>query len=277
MNALMSIKSIKIGKVGYVGQSYDRHIYFAGDCMTRLSFKRHRVLGLDVHVFKIRHHTEHRHSADAFDNSASFVKKTHIAAKFIDYNTFDALAVIGTLKHHGAVDARKHPATVYVGHKYHGSAGISGHRHVDKVAVAKIKLRDTSGSFHNNRIITLSQTVISGMYLGAQLFATLAAEVLICVTVADRTSVKDYLRRSLARWLKQQRIHIGTALHSGRLGLNRLSTAYLQTVGRGIGVQSHILGLERGGRITVLPEYTAQSGGNNTLADITARTGQHDW
>ena len=70
------------------------------------------------------------------------------------------------------------------------------------------------------------------MYLGAQLFATLAAEVLICVTVADRTSVKDYLRRSLARWLKQQRIHIGTALHSGRLGLNRLSTAYLQTVGR---------------------------------------------
>ena len=66
------------------------------------------------------------------------------------------------------------------------------------------------------------------------------------------------------------------ARYAGGFGLYGLSTPYLQIVDGGKRVEGHVLCLEGGGRITVLPEYAAECGGDDTLAYIASRSGKHD-
>ena len=60
------------------------------------------------------------------------------------------------------------------------------------------------------------------------------------------------------------------------LGLDRLGAADFQPLRRGIGVQGHVLGLEGRGTVAVLLENAAKGRRDDTLADVTARTGKHD-
>ena len=76
--------------------------------------------------------------------------------------------------------------------------------------------------------------------------------------------------------LEQNGVHVGMACYAGRLGLYGLGTAYLQSLGRYIGVECHVLGLEGGWVIAVLEENAAESGGKNTFTYIAARAGKHD-
>ncbi len=59
--------------------------------------------------------------------------------------------------------------------------------------------------------------------------------------------MQHHLRGVVALRLEQQRVHVGVARNAGGLGLNGLGTAYLQAIGRGIGVECHVLCLEWGG------------------------------
>ena len=61
-----------------------------------------------------------------------------------------------------------------------------------------------------------------------------------------------------------------------RFSLYRLCTANLQSLGRGIAVQRHILCLEGGRVVAVLLKNATQGGGDDAFADITARSYEHD-
>ena len=75
---------------------------------------------------------------------------------------------------------------------------------------------------------------------------------------------------------QQQGIHVGMARNTGSFSLYGLSTSYLQSFGGSVRIKRHVLCLERSRTITVLLEYTAKSGSDNTLAYIATRTGKHD-
>ena len=64
--------------------------------------------------------------------------------------------------------------------------------------------------------------------------------------------------------------------NAGCLGLHGLCTTYLQALGGGVGVEGHVLCLEGCRLVAVLEEDTAEGRCQDALANIAARTGQHD-
>ena len=66
------------------------------------------------------------------------------------------------------------------------------------------------------------------------------------------------------------------ARHASRFGLHRLRTPQLETVGGYEGVQRHVLRLEGRGMVAVLEKDAAERGGDHALADVAARTREHD-
>ena len=61
------------------------------------------------------------------------------------------------------------------------------------------------------------------------------------------------------------------------LGLNSLGATDFKAFGRSVGVQRHILGLERGWTVAILLENAAKGSGNDALSHIAARSGKHHW
>ena len=61
-----------------------------------------------------------------------------------------------------------------------------------------------------------------------------------------------------------------------RLGLHGLGSSYLQPLGRGIGVECHILSFERSRLVAVLTEDTTKGSGEDALAYIAPRADEHD-
>ncbi len=79
----------------------------------------------------------------------------------------------------------------------------------------------------------------------------------------------------MSRWFQEYGIHVGMARYASGLRLHRLRASYLESVGRGVGIQGHILGLERSRIVTVLTEYSAETGCDKAFAHVTAGSGQH--
>ena len=63
--------------------------------------------------------------------------------------------------------------------------------------------------------------------------------------------------------------------HAGSLGLYGLGSSYLKSVLGGKGVESHVLGLERGRRVSVLQENPAKSCGYDAFANVASGSGKH--
>ena len=59
-------------------------------------------------------------------------------------------------------------------------------------------------------------------------------------------------------------------------GLDGLSTTNFQSFRSSVGIECHILCLERCGLIAVLLEDAAEGGSNDALSHITARPGKHN-
>ena len=114
------------------------------------------------------------------------------------------------------------------------------------------------------------------MHLTLQFSAAFASEVGRGVLVARRTTVQDDLRGAVARRLEQERIHVRMAGHASGFGLHRLRAAQLETVGGDEGVQRHVLRLEGRGMVAILEEDATERGGDHALADVAARTREHD-
>ena len=114
------------------------------------------------------------------------------------------------------------------------------------------------------------------MHLTLQYGAAFASEVGRGVLVARRTTVQDDLRGAVARRLEQERIHVRMAGYASGFGLHSLRTPQLKAVGSYEGVQRHVLRLEGRGMVAVLEKDAAERGGDHALADVAARTREHD-
>jgi hypothetical protein len=75
--------------------------------------------------------------------------------------------------------------------------------------------------------------------------------------------------------LQEQGIHIRLTGDASSLSLHSLGATYLQPIGRGIGVEGHVLRLERGRLIAVLQKDSAKRSSENALTYIAARTHEH--
>ena len=102
-----------------------------------------------------------------------------------------------------------------------------------------------------------------------------APPIVVGILIAHRPSVQDNLRGMVALRLQKQGVHVRMAGNACGLRLYGLRTSYLQSVGRGITVQRHILRLEGCWVIAILTEDTAKSSSNDALSHIAARPCKH--
>ena len=75
--------------------------------------------------------------------------------------------------------------------------------------------------------------------------------------------------------MNKQTLLLAALTLAASLGLHGLRTAYLESVRRYKRVERHVLRLERGGTVSVLPEYPAEACCKNALAYVAACTGEH--
>ena len=120
------------------------------------------------------------------------------------------------------------------------------------------------------------QAVVGGVNGLAEFLAAFFPEIVVGVAVADGPAVEHDLGGMVALGLEQQGVHVGVAGDAGGFGLDGLCPADFQPFRGGEGVEGHVLGLERGGRIAVLPENAAEGRGDDALADVAAGAGEHD-
>ena len=76
--------------------------------------------------------------------------------------------------------------------------------------------------------------------------------------------------------LQQYRIHVRMTRHTSSLCLHSLGPANLKSIRSGIGVERHVLRLERSRMIAILTEYATEGSGYDALTHIAACTNKHD-
>ena len=167
------------------------------------------------------------------------------------------------------------PAAVDVGNEYHVGSCIHSHRHVHEVSLAQVYFRYAACALHDNRIVAAVESVECGVHLVAQHVAPLGVEVAVGVAVAYWPSVEHHLTRLVCLRFQQQRVHVRMRTESCRLGLHGLRPSYLQSVGRGIRVERHVLRLKWCRTVSVLFEYAAETGRHHALADVAACSCEH--
>ena len=277
MHARVALQGVEVGEIADVTQQHHRHVHLAPFRGRRLALQRHRILLLYVDVGEYRHHSQHWYTAQLLQHPAPIFKQPQIASELIDYYAFHHGAILRREQHQRAVDAGENPAAVYVAHQYDVGPGMARHGDVHQVAVAQVYLRKAPGPLQNYWVETAAQPVVSGEHRLPQLLATLLAEVVVGVAVADGLAVQHHLRGVVTLGLEQQRIHVGVRFQSRGLRLHRLRPSNFQPIRRRKRVKRHVLRLERGGGVAVLFEYTAQGRGKHAFAHVAARAGKHHW
>ena len=273
--ATVLFQHVEIGEVAQVAEHHDGDVHLTFMGFHTLPLQRNAVFFLDVDILEIGQHPQNGHAADTFQLAASFVEEAAVAPELIDNDALDALAVFRLLQHDGAKDGGKDAAAVDVCHENDISPCIAGHRHIHDIHVAEVDFGNTACTLHHDRMETGSQTVEGFMDSLPQDFAPFTAEILRGMLVADGAAVENHLRSVVAVGFQQQGVHIGMAGNACSFCLNGLCAAYLQSFGRGITVQGHILRLEGSWLVAVLQENAAEGRGYQALAYIAARSGKH--
>ena len=276
MDAWVTLQRVKVGVIRQVTQHDNGHIDLATLGLHRLLSQRHTVLLLDIDILVVWDDTQHGNSADVLQHFAAFVKQAHIAAKLVDDNALDKLSVLESLQGDTAINRSEYPTPVNVAHQDDIGMGMTGHGQVHQVGVPQVDLRNAASSLHHDGIVTCCQALKGIAHLTAVIDVRRASSpVIIGILVADGLAVQDDLRSVVALGLQQQRVHIGVARDSSGLGLNGLGAPDFKAFGRRIGVQRHVLGLERCRAVTVLLEDAAQGCRDNALAHVATCPSQH--
>ena len=275
VDARVVLQRVEVGEVGHVAQQDDGHVQPSAACGGGLEGELHAVLLLDVDVAEVGDDTEHGHAADVFEQSAAVVEEAQVAAELVDDDALDEPAVLLGLQGDAAIGRGEDAAAVDVGHEQHVGSGMPGHGQVDKVGVAQVQFGHAARALHDDGIILRGQPVEGAAHGLPQLFAALAAEVLPGRAVAHGPAVEHDLRRAVRLRFEQHGVHVRRAGHARRLGLHGLRPTNLQSVGRGVRVERHVLRLERCRAVAVLTEDAAQGGRDDALAHVAARAGEH--
>ena len=100
--------------------------------------------------------------------------------------------------------------------------------------------------------------------------------VVIGIFVTDGLTIQHHLRGMVGVGFQEQRIHVRMTGDACCFGLYGLGATNLQPLRSGIGIECHILSLERCRTIAVLLKDTTQGGGDDALANIAACSYEHD-
>ena len=258
-------------------QQNHSHIQPAFHRLDMLLLQVHRVFLLDINPPVIRDNPQYRHTTNLFHLLYTRLEQTNIPTKLIDNNPLDTSLILRTLQGNRAISTGKHTTAVNIRHQNHIRPGMTRHRHIHQITVVQIHFRDTASTFHHNRVIASSQTVVRRIHFGTQFIVSLLSEIIVRTAVTYRTPVQYYLRPLVGSRFQQQRIHIRMARHASSLGLHSLRPANLQPLGGSIRVKCHILCLKRSRTVPVLQKDTAKRRSQDTFSHITPRSGKHYW
>ena len=273
----MAFQRIEIGEIREVAQQYDRDVDLSGFGPAVAPVEGYGVLGLDVHVAQVGDDPQYRDAAELFQHPAALVEKAEVAPELVDEDAFNQTPLPLFEQLHGPIHRGEHASAVDIGHQEHVRPGMGRHRHVHEVRVAQVQFADAPGAFEHDGVVAGRQPVISRAYLAPQrLPLGPGAEKLGGGAVPDGPAVEDHLADLVGVGFQQQRIHVRVALHACGFGLYDLRPAHFAAVGRHEGVQGHVLGFERRGVVSVLPENAAESRSEQALAHVAARSGEHD-
>ncbi|MNU69740.1 hypothetical protein D3C71_591330 [compost metagenome] len=128
--------------------------------------------------------------------------------------------------------------------------------HIHDISILKINFCRAPRPFHKDNLIgrTEASKRLHHRPLGLwQKVVTVSLRTHMC----KRLAMHNDLGMHIPGWLNQNGIHIGGGLNSASLGLYALGPADLQTVLGHIGVQRHVLRLERSCAETILLKNTA--------------------
>lgn len=271
-----AFQRIEIGEIREVAQQHDSDVDLPGFGPAVAPVERHGVFGFDMHVAQVGDHAQHGDAAEFFEHPAAFVEEADVAAELVDEDAFDQPAFPRFEQLHRSVHRGEHPSAVDIGHQKHVRPGVGGHRHIHEVRIAQVQFADASGAFEHHGVVARRQTVVGGADLAPQgIPPGPGAEEFGGGAVSGDPAVEDHLTDLVGVGFQQQRVHVRMALHAGGFGLHDLRPAHLAAVGRHIGVQGHVLGLERCGVVSVLAENAAESRGEQAFAHVAARSGEH--
>ena len=174
----------------------------------------------------------------------------------------------------GAVEGGEHAPPVDVAAEQHRRFGHAGHAHVDDVVFLEVDLRRRTGALNHNDVVFFLQRMIGLHDVGHQ--RLFIGEVIRRLHGPTGHAVDDDLRAGIVGGLEQDGVHPHRRSGSRRLGLHHLGPAHFQSLRRDAGVEGHILRLEGGHPVAVLPENAAQRRRQQALSRVGRRSLYHD-
>jgi hypothetical protein len=130
------------------------------------------------------------------------------------------------------------------------------HAHIDDIVLLEVDLGWRTSPFENDDVILCGKRLIAFSDDRHQLFNT--PQMVVGGThVAPYLASNDHLRRHVAGWLEEYRVHMDRRRGTRSLCLQRLGAADLEAFDRRGRVERHILRFERSDADTVIREDAA--------------------
>ncbi len=231
-----------------------------------------RVFLIDGHLGAERQDAQDAHAGARFEELDARVEQTDVAAKLVDDEADDALAVVGLEQLPGSDDLRKDAPALDVGHEDNRGARMTRHSNVGQVVFGEIDLDGAACPFEHDDLVLQGKTIISLRH--ARPDCRFRRIIFARRHQTDRRAVDDDLAHAPHR-LEQDRIHVDRRLDSRSLRLRDLCAADLAAVASDEAVQGHVLCLERRDPHTPLGKQSAKRRRQYALADMARRSKNH--
>ena len=265
------LKRRKIGKIRNFRQPDDRDVDQLPRRVARKPL-RQAVLIVDVRR-RVRHHTRHRHAAERLELPQPRLQNGPVAAELVHDRPLDARTLVRLQQRDRPVELREHAAPVDVPDQQHRRVHQLCQPHVHKIVLLQVDLRRAARALNDDHVILRREALIRRRHRGQKL--PFPPVIFRRPHVAHDLSVHDHLTAGVCRRLQQDRVHPHIRRDARRLRLHHLRPPHLAALGGDEGVQRHILALERGHAIAVLPENAAERRGEQALPRVRHRPLQH--
>ena len=165
-------------------------------------------------------------------------------------------------------------APVYVASQQYRGAGVQGHPHIDDFVLLEVDFGRAARALDDYHVVLRPEGV-------QRAGDALPEHGLGSGEVARRRlgcglAQQHHLGSVIGFRLEQNGVHFHLGFHAAGFGLHRLGPAQLAAGGSDEGVVGHILRLERGHAVAVLPEDAAQRGDQHALANVRRSALHHD-
>ena len=147
--------------------------------------------------------------------------------------------------------------------------------HIHDIVVVEVHLGGAARALDDDNFIFLVEPR-QRLFHRVEQFHRIAFVIFLRRHVADRLSHQHHLRRGVSRGLQKHRVHIDLRRDPRRLRLRHLRAPHFLSVPRDIGIQRHILRLERNDVQPVLIKNTAKRRDENAFPHMRTGSLHHD-